>query len=385
MYGLEMNNAGGGANMDSALNHVKTLSAKAYSELFEGRISRTTFLIRTGVITASIWIAGEPLQTILSTSTKTIQDFYLALGIAFFIACLLGFVSAYVKRLHDFGLAGWWAILFVVALPVAIATAGASYSSYRYELDYAASLSGFNDVVSVLMLALPILIALWRGDTGDNKFGPVPRPVEHLLGSKFNIFAILGAAVMVIPTSIYVGLFQSGVWVGRGNRYEAPPLMESNVPGVRFMQCWNLRGVGAGSGKGEGSGVYRDGYSGNMFDFIVTPSGQIDIAMAGERASASYLDDGFRIIPYGLETAIQESGYINVRELDKFMLVAIFDAGNKDSATNYTTFAFARNKDGLPDYNVVMTSAISTSARLMAWPKLPAAKGRLMVGDCMAR
>lgn len=371
--------------MDSTLNQIKTLGAKAYSGLFEGRISRTTFLIRTGVIAASIWVVGKPLQTILSTSSKTIQDFYLGFGIAFFLACLLGFISAYVKRLHDFGLPGWWAILFLIGIPVAIASAGTSYSSYRYELDYAASLSGFNDVVSALMHSLPILIALWRGSKSENKFGPAPSPVEHLLSSKFTVFALLGAAVMVIPTSIYVGLFQSGVWVGRDNKFEAPPLMESNVPGIRFMQCWNLRGVGAGSGKGEGSGVYRDGYSGNMFDFIVTPSGQIDIAMAGERASASYLDDGFRIIPYGLETAIQDSGYINVRELDKFMLVAIFDAGTKDSATNYTTFAFARNKDGVPDYNVVMTSAISTSPNLTAWAKFPAAKGRLMVGDCMAR
>lgn len=369
--------------MVSAIEKVKAQGLLAYNATFAGRISRTTFLIRLGVIAACVWIVGLPLTTIISTSSKTIEDIYQVAGLAFFAFCLIGFFSAYVRRLHDFGLAGWWAAVFVIGVPIAIASAAGSYSSYRYAQDYAASLSDFQDVISILMLVIPIGIALWKGNTDENRFGPVPPPVEHLLGSKFSQFAILGAIAIVIPTSVYVGLFQNGVWVGRGTTFEAPPIMESNVPGVRFLHCWNLKGVGAGSGTGEGSGVYRDGYSGNVFDFVITPSGQIDIAMAGERASSSYLTDGFKIIPYGLETATSESGYINVRELDKFMLVAIFDNGGKDAAINYTAFTFSRNKDGYPDYKVVMTSAISMSPAATKLALIPAARGRLMIGDCM--
>jgi uncharacterized membrane protein YhaH (DUF805 family) len=369
--------------MQSALDDFKARCLNAYSMLFYGRISRTTFLVRSGVIAAAVWLAGTPLTTILSTSTKTIQDFYLVVGLIFFACCVLGFFSAYVKRLHDFGLAGFWSIIFVIAIPISIAIAGFSYSNYRYEQDSSASMSEFNNMVSWAMACIPIIIGLWKGDGEDNKFGPPPLPVEHLLGSKFSVFAVLAAIGMAIPTSIYVGLFQDGVWVGRGNRYEPLPMMQSNVEGLRFMRCWNVKGVGAGSGTGHGSGVYRDGYSGNVFDFLVTPTGQIDIAMAGERAGSSYLNDGFRIIPYGLDVDAIENSYINVRKLDKFMLVAIFDDGGKNASVNYTAFAFSRNQDGWPNYNVVMTSAISTSPNAIEFADIPAAKGRLMIGDCI--
>ena len=369
--------------MQTSIDDIKASIAIFYRYLFEGRISRTSFLIRLAVIVSALWLVGKPLTTILATSSKTVHDFYLVISLAFFAVCLLGYASAYVKRLHDFGLAGWWALIFNVAVPVLVATAAQAYGSYRYEQDRTASLTEFNDVISVLFYAFPLAIALWKGEVGENKFGLPPQPVEQLLSNKFSKFAFFGAAAILIPTSIYVGLFQSGVWVGRGSRLEAPPLMNSNVAGDRFMSCWNLKGVGAGSGEGEGSGIYRDGYSGNVFNFIITPTGQIDIAMAGERSGATYLADGFRIIPYGLEEATNESGYIDTQKVDKFMLVAVFDQGDKDAAINYTTFTFGRNKSGWPQFNVVMTSAISTSPSAMKLVEFPAAKGRLMVGDCV--
>ena len=159
--------------------------------------------------------------------------------------------------------------------------------------------------------------------------------------------------------------------------------MESNVPGTRFMKCWNVKGVGAGSGEGEGSGVYRDGYSGNLFDFFVTPTGEIDIAMAWERGGKSFLADGFRIVPYGLKLPTDGSGYFSVRDLDRFMLVAIFDQGGPDGPINYTTFTFGRNEGSWPEFHVVMTSALSSSANLGVLTKFPEARGRLMIGDCV--
>lgn len=187
-----------------------------------------------------------------------------------------------------------------------------------------------------------------------------------------------------MPTSIYAGLFQSGVWVGRSGLISSMPMMESNVSGVRFMKCWNVKGVGGGSGEGPVSGIYRDGYTGNLFDFLVTPSGQIDIAMAGERGGKSFLADGFRIVPYGLKLPTDGSSYLNVRDLDRFMLVAIYDEGEPHAAINYTTFTFARNTSTWPEYHMVMTSALSSAAEAMDLAKFPAARGRLMIGDCVS-
>jgi Protein of unknown function (DUF805) len=298
--------------------------------------------------------------------------------------CAVGFASAYVKRLHDMGLRGYWAILFIVALPFLITQAAYVYTNYRYLQDKTPDAYAVLDFLFPVILALPLLIAMWRGDKAENRFGPVPEPVEHVAASKFNIAAAAGAAAILIPTGIYVGLFQSGVWVGRGDFAPSMPLMQSNAEGTRFMKCWNVKGVGAGSGKGPGSGVFRDGYSGNVFDFIVTPTGQIDISMAGERGGNSYLADGFRIVPYGLTPPKDGSGYISVRGLDRFMLVAIFDQGGEGAAINYTTFAFGRNKDTWPEYHVVMTSALGSSSSATDLAGFPEARGRLMIGDCMS-
>lgn len=369
--------------MQFEFSTIKSAVIAAYRSLFGGRIARTTFAIRVAILAAAIGIVFAPLGTILAPSSKTLKDAYLALSLALLAVCVVGFASAYVKRLHDIGLRGYWAILFIMALPYLIIQAGYAYTNYRYLQDNTADLSGVYDFLFAVPLALPLLIAMWRGEKGENRFGPVPDPVEHIGASKFNIAAAVGAAAILIPTSIYAGLFQSGVWVGRGEMASSMPFMESNIPGTRFIKCWNVKGVGAGSGEGPGSGVYRDGYTGNLFDFLVTPTGQIDIAMAGERGGNSYLADGFRIVPYGLKLPDDGSRYINVRDLDRFMLVAIFDQGGPGSVINYTTFTFGRKKGTWPKYHVVMTSALSSSANAADLAKFPEARGRLMIGDCV--
>src|SRR5690606_19715041 len=117
-------------------------------------------------------------------------------------------VSAYVKRLHDVGLRGYWAIPALIGIPAVIGYGGSAYQDYRYNLDPDSlpNLAGFNDAVFAVALALPILLALWRGQRGENRFGPVPDSVEHFSASKFNVAAVAGAAVILIPTCIYVGL-----------------------------------------------------------------------------------------------------------------------------------------------------------------------------------
>jgi uncharacterized membrane protein YhaH (DUF805 family) len=369
--------------MQFELATIKNAGIAAYRSLFGGRIARTTFAIRVAILVGAVWIVFAPAGTFLAPSSKTLKDAYLALSLAMLAVCVVGFASAYVKRLHDMGLRGYWALVALIGIPALAAWGISSYGEYRWRMDNSFNTADTNELAGWIFLGIPLLIALWKGDPEENRFGPVPDPVEHVGASKFNIAAAVGAAAILIPTSIYAGLFQSGVWVGRGDMAPSMPLMESNVPGTRFMKCWNVKGVGAGSGEGPGSGVYRDGYTGNMFDFLVTPTGQIDIAMAGERGGNSFLADGFRIVPYGLKLPADSSGYVSVRDLDRFMLVAIFDQGGPGAAINYTTFSFARNKDTWPEYHVVMTSALSSSANATVLAKFPEARGRLMIGDCV--
>ncbi len=374
-------NIAGGGSMQFDVGEIKSAICTAYQRLFGGRIARTTFAIRVAILGATIFILGAPLFTILAPSSKTLKDVYLVLFLGMLALCVLGFVSAYAKRLHDIGLRGYWALVTVIGLPAIIAYGIDDYESYRYNLD-PTDPSNLNDGLLAVMLALPLLIAMWRGEKGENRFGPVPEPVEHFAASKFNIAAVTGAAAILIPTCIYAGLFQSGVWVGRGN--PSMPHIDSNADGVRFMRCWHVKGVGAGSGEGRLSGVFRNSYEGAVFDFFVTPNGQFDIATAGGINNNSYLADGFKIVPYGLKLPDDGSRYVSVRGLDRFMLVAIFDQGGSGADINYTTFAFGRNKGTWPEYHVVMTSALSSPAMATDFVKSPEARGRLMIGDCIS-
>ena len=369
--------------MQFDLEALKGKAGVAWQQLFGGRISRTTFVIRTAIFFCVASLVALPPTTILATSTRFITDAYLVFWISMIALCLLGFVSAYVKRLHDIGLRGFWAILILIAIPMAIVFAMVGYTDYLVNQDPGADSSPVESVGGTLMWGLALILALWRGEAIENRFGPVPDPVEHVAASKFNIVAVVGAAAILIPTCIYVGLFQPGVWVGRSSLAPSMPLTESSVPGYRFMKCWNVKGVGAGSGKGTGSGVYRDGYTRRVFEFIQTPNGQIDIATAGEGIGSSYLTDGFRIVPYGLQVPESASDFVNVRDLGSFMLVAVFDHGGPNAAINYTTFTFGRNKSGWPEYHVVMSSALRSSSGATAALDFPEARGRLMIGDCM--
>ncbi len=369
--------------MPTDMERLKTGIAAGYTCLFGGRMALATLSLRTAILIGVIFLIFWPLSSFLASSTKSLREVYFVGAIILAMFCIVGFVSAYVRRLHDFGLRGYWAIVALIALPVAIIAGGSAYNDYRWKLDNSFNTADLNGVIGYVALIPTLLVGMWRGDRTENKFGPVPPPIEHALTSRFSVLAAIGAAIILVPTCIYAGLFQSGVWVGRGSVAPAMPVMESNVSGTRFVKCWNVKGVGAGSGEGSVSGVYRDGYAGNVFDFLLTPTGEIDIAMAGERGGNSYITDGFRIIPYGLKLPDDGSGYVNLKGIDRFMLVAIYDQGGSGAAINYTTFTFARNGESWPEYHVVLTTALSSPSNdLLGFPK---ARGKLMIGDCYVR
>lgn len=355
-----------------------------WNRVFGGRIARTTFAFRVILLSIIIAALAMPIGTILVPSSKAVQDIYLTLACAVLAWCALGFIRAYVKRLHDIGLQGYWAIAGLFAAPAIILYAANAYTEFRAQKDYTADLSAFIDVALVAALALPLLLGLWKGQTSENRFGPVPEPVEHLASSKFNVIAGASAAALLVPTTIYAGIFQDGIWIGRGNTAPAMPTIAGNAEGFRFMTCWNVKGVGAGSGSGPLSGIYRDGYEGSIFEFIVTPDGQVDIVTAGNAVGDTYLAEGFKIVPYGIEISQDGTVYGMMRKVDQFMLAAIFDQGGSLAAINYTTFAFSRNKNVWPEFHLIMTSGMSLPEATTELGSFPTARGRLMIGDCMS-
>jgi uncharacterized membrane protein YhaH (DUF805 family) len=362
---------------DVARNAVVTVNR----HLFGGRIARTTFVIRVAILAAMIFFLIAPLNTFLAPSSKLLKDAYMALGLGMLVLCLLGFVSAYVKRLHDIGVAGYWAFLALIGFPAATFWALSSYASYRWRSDHSFDTADVNQITGWIAFGLPLLIVLWKGDSKENRFGPVPPPVEHFTASKFNIAAILGTAAILIPTSIYAGLFQSGVWVGRGPMASSMPMIDSNSTGRLLAKCWNLKGVGAGTGEGPMSGVYRDGYGGSVLDFVVSDAGQIDIVPAGQTFSKAYRADGFTILPYGLD----KSGQIITKGRNRFMIAAVYDGSNlPDGGVNFTTFSFGKTGETWPEWQVVMASGLSLGENPLFESK-ELARGRLMIGDCVVR
>lgn len=361
---------------------IKEAGATAYQQLFGGRIARTTFAIRIAVFVAVVGILEAPIGTVLASSSKTLRDAYLALSLSVLAVCGMGFVSAYVKRLHDIGLGGFWALAALIGVPSVVGFGGSVYQDYRYDLDPNSflDLSGFNDALFAVSIALPILLGFWRGQRGENRFGAPPESVEHFLASKYNVAAVAGAAAILIPTCIYVGLFQSGLWVGRNSTTPSMPMIDSNSRGRLLAKCWNIKGVGAGTGEGPLGGVYRDSYDDQVFDFVASDGGEIDIVPAGNAISKAYRADGFDIYPFGLTAS---KGQISVGDVRRFMIAAVYDGSQEpDGNVNFTTFSFAKTGKTWPEWQVIMTSGMNLKENPL-YESAEQGRGRLMVGDCV--
>jgi uncharacterized membrane protein YhaH (DUF805 family) len=365
--------------MQPKVEAFRSAFTTAYRRFFSGRIARTTFVIRVAILLGVLFLLGAVTATILATSSPIVKDLFQALSLAMLALCLLGFISAYVKRLHDIGLRGYWAIALLIVAPAVLLWAFTTYTNYRWQQDHSFSTDSANGLLGWIILGIPLLVALWRSQPGENQFGPLPQPVEHITASRFNIAVIFGAAAILIPFCIHAGLFQHGVWVGRGVSAPNMPLVDSSRDGQTIMRCWNIKGVGAGSGHDDMGGVYRDSFKGG-FDFVQKPDGQIDIVPVGQSHASSYLADGFKIVPYGLPQGTLS--YEILDKLDRFMLVAYYDQGRPDETINFTTFSVGRVEDTFPNFQVVMSTALSQPKSPIKFVQFPLARGRLMVGDC---
>jgi uncharacterized membrane protein YhaH (DUF805 family) len=365
--------------MELSLEKIGGATKAITDWLFAGRIARTPFAFQIIVLCATIVVLLVPPSTFLSASSPVLREVYIALALGLTALCLLGIGSAYARRLHDIGLSGLWTLPALIGIPSILLYLGAAYSSRHFRLGNGADLTEFNDSIFYVAVLVPFIAALWRGHSGENRYGPPPPSVEHFMSSKLALWAAVGGALILIPTSVYAGLFQSGVWVGRSSVSPSMPMIDSNSQGHLLAKCWNIKGVGAGTGTGDLGGVYRDGYRESVLDFVIAEDGQIDIIPAGRTFSKAYSADGFRIMTHGLNAGSPAG------ELNRFMVVAIHDGGGAPNANvNYTTFSFARTEEIWPEWQMVMSTGLSLHAGGLL-SDTEQARGRLMIGDCIIR
>lgn len=105
--------------------------------IFTGRIGRGEFFL--GVSVTGILIAG------LAVTVGTVENLFWKIIIALVLFFLLVFYSSiFVRRLHDFGKSGWFALLALIPY------------------------------VSILFL---IFLMYKKGDGGNNRFGQKPKPM----------------------------------------------------------------------------------------------------------------------------------------------------------------------------------------------------------------
>lgn len=369
--------------MTDYFDRLLGLCRRAYEACFKGRVARGTFILRLCVLVGVIVLVIVPLTSVLSVSGQALLDTYAVAAMAVLVIAVLGIVSAFAKRLHDMGWPAYLAGVLLVVIPISVVVGMSWYQSYRWESDHTFDSTGLSDIAGWLALGLPVALAMRAGDAGENRFGPPPIALEHVWLSWFNKAAIIGAAIVLIPSLIFAGFFQSGIWVGRGRIAPVMPLAGSNADGISFIHCWNLKGVGAGSGNGPGSGIYRDGYDNTVFDFVVSPDGHFDIATAGGIDGRTYRQQGFAVSAYGIKQPAAGE-YYSVGDARRFLIVASFNPEQSDGTINLTTFAFAKNKTSWPEFNVVMSTGLSSDNSKALIPGFPDARGRLMVGDCMS-
>ena len=82
----------------------------AFRNLFKGRINRAQWLTGLAIIVAA-FVAFGVLQTFLiSAAGASALVLIAALGLVVELGALIAFISISVRRLHDTGRSGWWAI-----------------------------------------------------------------------------------------------------------------------------------------------------------------------------------------------------------------------------------------------------------------------------------
>ena len=108
---------------------------------------------------------GAVATAVSSASEQIMADFAGVLGVAFAVAIALSMLALCVKRLHDLSLSGWW----IVAIWILSAVA------YQFAT-YLAGLAVPGYVVPLVDFLVFVVLGVFPGTRGPNRFGDDPRP-----------------------------------------------------------------------------------------------------------------------------------------------------------------------------------------------------------------
>ena len=144
-----------------------------------GRIGRAQFwlafialtAISTGALFFSVYVLerGSPdMKSIRSVGPALVATLYLFVGLLTYVVMALS-----VKRLHDRGLTGWWALVLLVP-PFFSLLSQIVDDPWHMGLSAAGGMTSF-----VALIWLTVALGILEGQPGANKYGPDPREGQY--------------------------------------------------------------------------------------------------------------------------------------------------------------------------------------------------------------
>jgi uncharacterized membrane protein YhaH (DUF805 family) len=94
------------------------------------------------------------------------QDVFVTIGTLINFLLFVPLPALFVRRLHDQGRSGWWVLLCVVPWAISLTSPPGQEPSILLQS------------IGVLSAIAIIGLALWKGNEGENVFGPNPRLSE---------------------------------------------------------------------------------------------------------------------------------------------------------------------------------------------------------------
>jgi uncharacterized membrane protein YhaH (DUF805 family) len=349
-----------------------------------GRYSRGAWALATAGIVAALSLLFVPLNTFLWTSPKPLRDIYLVSALAVMAAGVLALILVFAKRLHDQRINGLWALFVLVAFPWALGAAVMAWVDHLYETKEITYASSSQDtlwaVAGLVWAALVLFLALRAPRPGAEQYGSQTK-ASAVLKLRHPVAAlILLVVAALVPLSIYAGLLQDGLWVGRKeySSYGGPSITPPGGGNV-LAHCGNANGVSAVAQQGEVSGFTRnETVGGGTWSLVVSPDGTLDIQLYNDRQVLSFRQDGFAVSADGLRLTSYGS---LAKEVDRFMVVAKASdyAGSSEAVT---VMSFVRREYG---YLAIISSTRLTGKGSLLAANFPRASSFMVMADCTVR